>query len=483
MAAKPNSWSWKLLLAGLGVCCVSLLTSLLTGQRSPYVPSAGALLAGAGLALRSHFPVENLYPRLTRFALAGSLIAFALGISGIFCWVCFDQEPFKFGPGLAFLLWIFFVPMALQGARNVLRNEEPTTDVAAQCATLGLAGVVASLAFPEDWFTIQRFWLVGGFLSCVAAALWAATRPTRQLVLSGVILYHFLGLISATLSAQPGPWIGAQLWTRFYRPYLEFFNINNAYRFYSPEPGPANHYWFHVIFKSGPAPDDLQAMWFKLPETDDQFQSLQTVGLQYQRLLAFAQNAETYEPPEPAELPWAVFERTYNSPGKKEAWSENLKDLEKKPRWMMAVPFHPTMPLDQQYRKPTHSSMIFCESFCRHLGHVAKYPEHPDWPIERIRVYRVLHLLGSYPHFADPQIPRSPNDPESYFPYYYGDFNIHGERFEDADPFLYWLLPIMRDSKPGQVPARDALIRNFCFAHAGDPRWVKKGPDEPWRQP
>src|SRR5262249_51727018 len=31
---------------------------------------------------------------------------------------------------------------------------------------------------------------------------------------------------------SPSPWLSTQIWTRIYRPYLEFLYLNNAYHFY-----------------------------------------------------------------------------------------------------------------------------------------------------------------------------------------------------------------------------------------------------------
>ena len=58
--------------------------------------------------------------------------------------------------------------------------------------------------------------------------------------------YSFLpwlrqGLANAITSPPATPWLTTQTWVRLFRPHLEFCYVNNAYQFYSPQPGPAAH--------------------------------------------------------------------------------------------------------------------------------------------------------------------------------------------------------------------------------------------------
>ena len=66
--------------------------------------------------------------------------------------------------------------------------------------------------------------------------------PVRRFAAFGVsvlILVHFTAITSAVLANPPGPWVAMQSQHLIFRPYLAFMYLNNAYRFYSPEPGPS----------------------------------------------------------------------------------------------------------------------------------------------------------------------------------------------------------------------------------------------------
>ena len=76
-----------------------------------------------------------------------------------------------------------------------------------------------------------------------------ADRPAGRVQPAGV--YHFAGIISAITSPQPTPWLTGQLWARVFRPHLEFSYVNNAYQFYSPQPGPAEILWFCITGTDG----------------------------------------------------------------------------------------------------------------------------------------------------------------------------------------------------------------------------------------
>ncbi len=53
------------------------------------------------------------------------------------------------------------------------------------------------------------------------------------------------------------------LWGKVYRPYLQFFYLNNAYHFYSPEPGPPVLVWFRIDYT------DNKSMWYRIPNDED----------------------------------------------------------------------------------------------------------------------------------------------------------------------------------------------------------------------
>ena len=76
--------------------------------------------------------------------------------------------------------------------------------------------------------------------------------PTGQrIAFSLLVLYHFAGIFSAITSPPPTPWLTGQFWARVFRPHLEFSYVNNAYQFYSPQPGPAQVLWFCITGTDG----------------------------------------------------------------------------------------------------------------------------------------------------------------------------------------------------------------------------------------
>src|SRR5262249_16731598 len=85
----------------------------------------------------------------------------------------------------------------------------------------------------------------------------------RRLAVSLLILLHFSGILAATTNVPPPganpPWLTMQLWTRFFRPYLNFVYLNNAYHFYSPEPGPATLIFARIEYEDG------SSFWEKIP--------------------------------------------------------------------------------------------------------------------------------------------------------------------------------------------------------------------------
>ena len=104
------------------------------------------------------------------------------------------------------------------------------------------------------------------------------------MIVGGVlILIHFGGMITAATTIDPpgaaAPWVSEMLWVHVYRPYLQFMYLNNAYHFYSPEPGPPALVWFHIKYKDG------RVKWFKIPHRDDD-----PVPIHHTRLLSITES-------------------------------------------------------------------------------------------------------------------------------------------------------------------------------------------------
>src|SRR5207244_2073818 len=116
-----------------------------------------------------------------------------------------------------------------------------------------LACFLASEAFHEiPWDSAALLFRVGTVLAAVGALVVLLPPFGRKIIASLFILFHFGGILTAVTSVSPAPWLSTQIWTTVYRPYLFFLWMNNAYHFYSPEPGPANLMWFCIEYESDP---------------------------------------------------------------------------------------------------------------------------------------------------------------------------------------------------------------------------------------
>ena len=181
---------------------------------------------------------------------------------------------------------IVFAGVLLAGIAVRLRLKHPREELeqrAESAALLSLAGVTALLAY----FTMDDEWVSGhrlfGALAIVAfcgAVLILCAGTLRKVIVSILVVYHLGGIVAA-ITMMPPPTGGAaafiphRLWMSIYRPYLGFLFMNNAYHFYSPEPGPAWHMWFYVKYADG------KGVWHKIPNRADS-----PVNLHYQRLLS-----------------------------------------------------------------------------------------------------------------------------------------------------------------------------------------------------
>jgi hypothetical protein len=91
--------------------------------------------------------------------------------------------------------------------------------------------------------------------------------------------------------------------------------------------------------------------------------------------------------------------------------------------------------------------MLSC--YARHVAQNYPSAENPDATVEGVKIYRVIHSLLSPSQMA---AGFRPDDPTTYAPFYQGDFDRDGRLKNAQDPFLYWLIPIVREPKEGFVP-------------------------------
>jgi hypothetical protein len=300
---------------------------------------------------------------------------------------------------------------------------------------LAIASATALLALfgtNRDWDAIRVMMGVMAAVAAIAAVLLQLPQTVQRVAISLVVLYHFCGILSAITSPHPMPWLTAQLWARVFRPWLEFCYVNNAYQFYSPQPGPAQLLWFCIT------DEDSNQEWLKIPRRAE---GLDPLGVEYFRRLSLTERANQNVPTPlgpPREMLLA-----------REAYAS-------------LIPMHPELLDLQQFRMPNEHARQILSSYARHvaLEYAAK-----DVKVKAIKVYLTQHRMLGQKEFADGM---DPFDPTTYVPFFVGEFDAQGNLTNPNDPMLYWIVPIIRgpNHKPGPPGSPGQDIRNYVTVHA-----------------
>jgi hypothetical protein len=341
---------------------------------------------------------------------------------------------------------------------------------------LALASAVpflCRLSLDPDWDSAGLLLDVSTGVGLAGAGFLMLPRLIRRLVLTVLVLVHFAGILSAVCSPAPpqGPasWLVNQLWTGFYRPYLHFMYLNNAYHFYSPDPGPPMLLWFRIEYEGN------KSRWVEYPTLAET-----RTKLAFQRGLALSESTNQLRNQPPIDFDQRLENRI-------EAGRE----------------FRPTpIPLlndatygrNFEYREPVTYSKQLLKSYARYV--LSHYPyldergvQQPDVKPLKVKVYRVIHAIPDMVRIANGFYPY---DPTTYLPYYQGEFDtqgtfLDGPTFKDGiivkpgSPFLYWLIPIKRELKKDYVPRlgpdgkplapdfyNDYDVVDYLKVHAGD---------------
>jgi hypothetical protein len=506
-----NPWLW--LSAGLALCVWSWLWTLTFGAISSelriIVLAVGLLLAGIGVWLRCadryNACLAGALPflaTLLRLGMGALFALIALGVTVLFAASFFvgDEIGWRVAPTL--LVWLSVMPLAVRAARRCLINDgrQGALDaeeeialglvVGAACAFAGSWTLYLGPDAANDWDTMRLFLRVLTAAALGGAALVLVSTRLRRLVLSFLFVLHFAGISTACLSAAPAPWLVQQTWVRVFRPYLEFMYLNNAYHFYAPEPGPASYLWFRLIYTD----ENLNeyGWWYKVPEIDEKGRHHHAVALEYQRFLALCESTAPYDPPPP----W-LFTNVNNFGAHYLDISPIYKnrmllqpDVQGQPMQPIGVartehpriPLHPLIPQAQQVIIPNESSRRMLASYARFVARkYAKHPEHADWTFKSVKVYRVIHAIPGVDWYVQ-HMP--PADPVLYRPYYMGNYDSDGEVLDakpgpERDPYLYWLLPILR----ANMNEPNGEVYDWCRKHAGDTAWVRPAGQTRWVDP
>ncbi len=353
-----------------------------------------------------------------------------------------------------------------------LRSGGPSFEERAWAALTVVAGAGVILVAREamdgrggpgdrGWDSLRMALRVFVFVALAGAALVLLPRAGRKVAVSLLLLVHFGGILTATTAVQPhggvaAPWLPTAVWTLVYRYYLQFTYMNNAYHFYSPEPGPPTLLWFRVEYED----KDVPAEWLKLVNREEC-----ATRLQYQRLLALTESTNQHAPVSLHKLA-ALRQR------------REVAGLEHRLPGTGApapIPMSEFYDVSYQYQEPAPLTKRYIASYVRHVAHVQKSSVKPEAKVKRVRAYRLSHRIVNAAQMADmgKGSDFTPLDPIFFLVYFEGEFTPDGKLVpargallyyveprpdgtfrqvweRPQDPFLHWLLPIYRTSKtPG----------------------------------
>jgi hypothetical protein len=473
-------WLWQG--AGFFACLVAAVAAVATGAESAAaritLVTLGLILTGVAVVQQFRQTQPNrsaqtsglLLPFLT---LVFGVMAIAVTVNLFASW--FGEYLLGLRPGLALILWLLLAPLSadstwqclqrMSAPRGADRREHAALSLLAASVAAFLGAFAVAGREPEhvaDWFTLVHFLYILGLVAVAAAPLTAASDSWRRRAITGLIVFHFLGIFTATLGSGPQPWLISQVWTRIYRPYLEFLYLNNAYHFYSPEPGPASFLWFRLYYAEADGKE--QAEWFKVPKINDKGEHGHPTSMLYQRYLSLTEHTihrEQFVADNPDFEAVAKKRWKWTPEGAKQ--EQVVGDHPTKQD--ILVPVHPNRTPSQQYFGATDAVKRVLASYTRHLLR-QQAEEHPERRYTSVRVYRVMHDIPAPMLY---QAGWSPTDPQFYTPIYMGEYGADGKLRDPSNALLYWVLPILRD--PPEQP--ESPIRDWCRRHAGDPYWIR----------
>jgi hypothetical protein len=373
-------------------------------------------------------------------------------------------------PGLTALV-VSVGTMLTAGAVVVRWHSALIWGLAALCASVG------SVAFQEiGWDSARLLFLVLMAAAGAGALLLLLPTTARWIVISVLLVIHFGGILTAVCSAAPGTWVASTLWNFFYRPHLQFMYLNNAYHFYSPEPGPAVLMWFCIHYEPS-ADGSPNWRWVKVPDFDEKGHPIRPdhrrlwPNTEYTRRLSMAESVNFPQYSDDSSFPVAARQQRRIRAGELHEPS---------------IPLYPLneLGLEFQYRAPNRLSLRWTQAYVRHVARTYRHEKKPELAVKSVQVYRVIHAIANAKQIAEGW---DPYDPIMYQPFYQGEYEPDGtpkNNFlaEDKlpDQFLFWLIPILRDNEheqettPPGNPTRPpgppkGKLTNYVYIHAGVP--------------
>jgi hypothetical protein len=377
---------------------------------------------------------------------------------------------------------------------------EERVESAAVIVLAGFTALIDILGIDKDWDSADM--VLKGLLvvAVIGFALVLLPNLYRRVAFSFILLYHLFGIfVMVTYLAPPGPggapapFLSNKIWTYAYRPYLEFVCINNAYHFYSPEPGPPTLLWFKLNYLPDGAHykltkdslnelnDMLGSAGVKLEDRDKLRAQLGNLkdkeyasNEEFSKALAAVVDKEFLERYKENVLDhaWNLKSQWVKLPNREDSpvnlhfqrllsitESCNSLFLPVPPEMVTAatprrltigqihgIPPHPGETVPSQFQPPTpFSANLTLPSAVRRIaGKHATLADDPTARLVSIKFYRVRHTIIQPGMLAEGH---SPLHPSQYYPFYMGEFFPNGENVNASnDPYLYWLIPIYVDA-------------------------------------
>ena len=379
--------------------------------------------------------------------------------------------------------WLSWLPLGAAGLLCYGAGTHPREDVSWMVLKSARSWYAA---VPNSWDSFQ---LLGGVTGVVAIAAAAFTRLPIRVVLSLMVAmtaFYFSGILASVLSPPPTPYLVDQYWRRVTRFHSQFLYINNAYHFYSPEPGPPSELWILLKYKplsetdagdAGPAEPDTE--WVILPRRNRD--TMDPMRLSFYRRIALAEQV-------------AQLQQGYSTPFADELQKANLRrlsDLRRIPKG--------NVPENQQFLQPTDAVVRqTLPSFAHHFG--VRYGR-PGREVASVKIYRVLHEVLGVDRFRSLPYPQpgpgsaqparvgargaegpgkdllaQPVLPDPVLRLLPGEYDMKGALLDPTDPELYWLIPI-EDRKTYEPTDKlitaadfDRYFIDYVSTHAGSKR-------------
>ncbi len=344
-----------------------------------------------------------------------------------------------------------------QGSEQV----EERVESAAVITLAGFTALIGLLATDKDWdsadMVLKALLVVAGIglVLVLLDSLW------RRIAISALVLFHFAGVfVTITMIPPPGhpeataPFLAVQAWIHVYRPYLQFLYMNNAYHFYSPEPGPPTQLWFSLNYESTDekGAKSISTQWVKLPD-----RKTSPVNLHYQRLLSITESCNIVNTSMPADVVGRMTQ--HRDAALLAGWTDRAGAVHS-----FNLPYRPSDSATFDYQPAQDHSAIMMAAIIRRIARLnPTNPEAPTAKLVSIKFYRVQHWILPAKEMGDGYLP---TDETLYHAYYQGEFFTDGRLVNLRDPFLYWRIPIIYEGNQ---------IRHCVREHAGlDYNWADR---------